>query len=81
MDAALYVAVQGCRCVVLAMSRLTPQDAYYCAECTRLEKDRDGCPKAANLGGSRLDSVFNRKRQGCVEYCRYALTRSTFQRG
>ena len=28
-------------------------DAYYCAECTRLEKDRDGCPKIVNLGASR----------------------------
>lgn len=27
-------------------------DAYYCAECTRLEKDRDGCPKIVNLGAS-----------------------------
>ncbi|WFD29070.1 Pre-mRNA-splicing factor ini1 [Malassezia sp. CBS 17886] len=38
-------------------------DAYYCAECTQLEKDRDGCPKTANLGTSRLDSAFNRKKQ------------------
>ncbi|XP_050374720.1 PHD finger-like domain-containing protein 5A [Argentina anserina] len=24
-------------------------DAYYCKECTQLEKDRDGCPKIVNL--------------------------------
>ena len=24
-------------------------DAYYCTECTRLEKDRDGCPKIINV--------------------------------
>jgi hypothetical protein len=30
-------------------------DAFYCFECTRLEKDRDGCPKIINLGSSRTD--------------------------
>lgn len=25
-------------------------DAYYCTECTRLEKDRDGCPRIINVG-------------------------------
>jgi hypothetical protein len=24
-------------------------DAYYCVECTRLEKDRDGCPRIVNV--------------------------------
>lgn len=48
---------------------LTMQDAYYCAECTRLEKDRDGCPKAINLGHTRMDAMFNQKMQ------------NTFQRG
>ena len=28
------------------------------AECTRLEKDRDGCPKVINLGSSRTDLFF-----------------------
>ncbi|KAJ7656720.1 hypothetical protein DFH06DRAFT_464041 [Mycena polygramma] len=28
---------------------------YYCAECTRLEKDRDGCPTLVNLGAGRTD--------------------------
>lgn len=37
------------------------QDAYYCAECTRLEKDRDGCPKVVNLGASRTDLAYLRK--------------------
>jgi hypothetical protein len=31
-------------------------DAFYCFECTRLEKDRDGCPKIINLESSRTDS-------------------------
>lgn len=38
------------------------QDAYYCAECTRLEKDRDGCPKVVNLGASRTDLFYLRKK-------------------
>jgi hypothetical protein len=28
-------------------------DAYYCKECVKLEKDRDGCPKIINLGSAR----------------------------
>jgi hypothetical protein len=39
-------------------------DAYYCSECTRLEKDRDGCPKIVNLGASRTDLFYERRRLG-----------------
>lgn len=39
-------------------------DAYYCAECTRLERDRDGCPKIVNLGASRTDLFYERRRLG-----------------
>ncbi|KAJ7661804.1 PHF5-like protein-domain-containing protein [Mycena rosella] len=39
-------------------------DAYYCAECTRLEKDRDSCPKIVNLGTSRTDLFYKRRRLG-----------------
>ena len=39
-------------------------DAYYCAGCTRLEKDRDGCPKIVNLGASRTDLFYERRRLG-----------------
>jgi len=42
-------------------------DAYYCAECTRLEKDRDGCPKIVNLGASRTDLFYERRRLGEYE--------------
>ena len=45
-------------------SRLGISDAYYCAECTRLEKDRDGCPKIVNLGASRTDLFYERRRLG-----------------
>lgn len=57
------------RTITLCMSGLTLtfcatgiSDAYYCAECTRLEKDRDGCPKIVNLGASRTDMFYERKK-------------------
>ena len=36
-------------------------DAFYCFECTRMEKDRDGCPKIVNLGSSRTDLFYQKK--------------------
>jgi PHD finger-like domain-containing protein 5A len=39
-------------------------DAYYCANCTRLEKDRDGCPKIINLGSSRTDLFYEKRKLG-----------------
>ena len=38
-------------------------DAYYCKECTILEKDREGCPKIINIGSARMDYHYERKRQ------------------
>ena len=65
------------RCLLIPLT----QDAYYCAECTRLEKDRDGCPKTANLGHSRLDAVFNRKLQQGAYVAMYHRPYISFQRG
>ena len=42
------------RCVVCGGKGVA--DAYYCKECTALEKDRDGCPKVVNMGANRVDS-------------------------
>jgi PHD finger-like domain-containing protein 5A len=39
-------------------------DAYYCYECVRLEKDRDGCPKIINLGTAKTDMFYERKKYG-----------------
>ncbi|CAI6088813.1 unnamed protein product [Clonostachys chloroleuca] len=44
------------KCVVCGGEGIS--DAFYCFECTRLEKDRDGCPKIINLGSSRTDVSF-----------------------
>jgi len=56
--------------VVFSLSYSGISDAYYCAECTRLEKDRDGCPKIVNLGASRTDLFYERRRLG--EFVPYA---------
>ncbi|RMZ90712.1 hypothetical protein DV736_g2046, partial [Chaetothyriales sp. CBS 134916] len=45
------------KCIVCGGEGIS--DAFYCFECTRLEKDRDGCPKIINLGSSRTDLFFN----------------------
>lgn len=37
--------------------------AYYCLECVRLEKDREGCPRIINVGSSRTDMIFNKKKK------------------
>ncbi|BEI86495.1 hypothetical protein CcaverHIS002_0607820 [Cutaneotrichosporon cavernicola] len=50
----------GTRCVVCGSHAVS--DAYYCVECTRLEKDRDGCPRIVNLGASRVDAFYERKK-------------------
>ncbi|ODQ77323.1 hypothetical protein BABINDRAFT_163583 [Babjeviella inositovora NRRL Y-12698] len=42
-------------------------DAFYCFECCRLEKDRDGCPKIINLGSSRSDMFYEKKKQKRLE--------------
>ena len=39
-------------------------DAYYCKECTMMEKDRDGCPKIVNLGSAKTDLFYERKKYG-----------------
>ena len=39
-------------------------DAYYCQECVQTEKDRDGCPKVVNLGSTKTDLFYERKKYG-----------------
>jgi hypothetical protein len=51
-------------CLYADLTWIGISDAYYCAECTRLEKDRDGCPKIVNLGASRTDLFYERRRLG-----------------
>jgi hypothetical protein len=69
VEDALFVVLQVCRLIALVKGvadcfLVGISDAYYCAECTRLEKDRDGCPKIVNLGASRTDLFYERRRLG-----------------
>merc|ERR1712037_18141 len=50
------------RCVICGGPGIS--DAYYCRECTKLEKDRDGCPKIVNLGSAKTDLFYERKKFG-----------------
>jgi PHD finger-like domain-containing protein 5A len=59
------------KCVVCGGEGIS--DAFYCFECTRLEKDRDGCPKMINLGSSgricstrkRISGINERTGRAC----------------
>lgn len=58
-DECNYGANAG-RCVVTGEPGVS--DAYYCVECVRLGKDRDGCPRICNVGSSTLDLFYARNR-------------------
>ncbi|KAK6046079.1 PHF5-like protein, partial [Cooperia oncophora] len=50
------------RCVICGGPGVS--EAYYCKECTIMEKDRDGCPKIVNLGSAKTDLFYERKKFG-----------------
>ena len=58
-DECNYGSFEG-RCVITGEPGVA--DAYYCKECVKLEKDRDGCPKIINLGSARTDLFYERKK-------------------
>lgn len=58
-DECNYGSYEG-RCVICGGVGIS--DAYYCKECTILEKDRDGCPKIVNLGSAKTDLFYERKK-------------------
>ncbi|CAO3616583.1 unnamed protein product [Mucor hiemalis] len=57
-DECNFGSFQG-RCVICGGAGVS--DAYYCVGCTRLEKDREGCPKIINLGSSKQIYSMNGK--------------------
>lgn len=63
-DACDYGSLQG-RCVICGGKGIS--DAYYCKECCLLEKDRDGCPKIINIGVSKTDLFYEKKKQGLLK--------------
>lgn len=60
-DECNYGSHQG-RCVICGNPGVT--DAYYCRECVQLENDRNGCPKIVNLGSTKTDLFYERKKYG-----------------
>lgn len=58
-DECNYGSFQG-KCVICGGNGIS--DAYYCKECTIQEKDRDGCPKIVNLGSSKADLFYEKKK-------------------
>mmetsp|Transcript_7169 Transcript_7169/g.15816 ORF Transcript_7169/g.15816 Transcript_7169/m.15816 type:complete len:111 (+) Transcript_7169:287-619(+) len=60
-DECNYGSLEG-RCVVCGGVGVT--DAYYCRECVGVGKDRDGCPKVVNLGSTKTDLFYERKKYG-----------------
>lgn len=48
------------KCIVCANPGVA--DAFYCVECTVLEKDRDGCPKVVNVGTAKIDLIYEKKK-------------------
>lgn len=50
------------RCVTCGAAGVS--DAYYCAACVALEKDRDGCPTIVNVGTAKADAFFANKKFG-----------------
>jgi PHD finger-like domain-containing protein 5A len=56
-----YGSMDG-RCIICGNPGIT--DAYFCRECCQLEKDRDGCPKIVNLGSTKTDLFYERKKYG-----------------
>mmetsp|Transcript_1511 Transcript_1511/g.2113 ORF Transcript_1511/g.2113 Transcript_1511/m.2113 type:complete len:111 (+) Transcript_1511:251-583(+) len=60
-DECNYGSHEG-RCTICGNPGVT--DAFYCRECVQLEKDRDGCPKIVNLGATKTDLFYERKKYG-----------------
>jgi PHD finger-like domain-containing protein 5A len=59
-DECSFGALEG-KCIVCGA--LGESDAYYCRECCMQGKDRDGCPRILNVGGSRTDNYFHTRYQ------------------
>ncbi|CCK68397.1 U2 snRNP complex subunit RDS3 KNAG_0A07440 [Huiozyma naganishii CBS 8797] len=50
----------GTKCIICGMAN-AHNTAYYCWECSRQEKSKDGCPKVLNTGSNTVDRHFELK--------------------
>lgn len=46
----------------LICSRPAVADAYVCKPCVLRERDREGCPSILNVGSTKTDAFYTRKR-------------------
>lgn len=53
---------QAKNCIICNLN-VGVNDAFYCWECCRLGKDKDGCPRILNLGSNRLDRHLEKKKK------------------
>lgn len=60
-DECNYGSLAG-RCVICGNPGVT--DAFYCRECCQLGKNAEGCPKIVNLGATKTDLFYERKKYG-----------------
>lgn len=67
-DECNYGSFEG-KCVVCGGQGVT--DAYYCKECVKTGKDRDGCPKIVNLGSTKTDLFYERKKVSVSLFSRW----------
>lgn len=65
-DDCAYHNGEGGNCIICGGVGVS--DAYYCAECTRLEMDRDGCPRVINLGSSKKGQHYERIKKGDIKF-------------
>ena len=77
-DECNYGSFEG-RCVITGEPGVA--DAYYCKECVKLEKDRDGCPKIINLGSARTVRKKHRLLAACASLAAWLLQLSDHSAG
>ncbi|KAK5962186.1 U2 snRNP complex subunit RDS3 PWA37_000222 [Arxiozyma heterogenica] len=44
---------------IICNNPIATHKAYYCLECIKLEKNKDGCPKILNIGSNKIDRHFD----------------------
>ncbi|KAL3233815.1 hypothetical protein RNJ44_03855 [Nakaseomyces bracarensis] len=52
---------QSSQCIICGAPNSRIQ-AYYCWECSKLGKDRVGCPRVINVGTNKIDRYFGSKK-------------------
>lgn len=48
---------------IICNNPVATHKAYYCLECIKLEKNKDGCPKILNIGSNKIDRHFENSKK------------------